>query len=351
MVQNYFKNLNKKILVEVIVAIAVVYLAWVVKEANAKKHWEFDNSDLIHEYNSALLVGSGQNPYSKILEGDLLINRKYATLFPLYYYLVNLVQIASDFRLEIFLDNFRTILFIAQIVAALYIYLFFRKENMKVVGLLAAAFFIFNRWSINVMSDAKQDFIAIAFLTVSLYYLKNKPVLAYLLYGFSLGVKHLGIFVLPIYLLPLFETKKITKDLLLRLSLIALPIVLPSIYFMLDNFKAFAYSMAFSFTRKTATTSTPSGYENLLILYDIGVKNNTVFFYILPRLPLVIFSLLNFFVLVTKRIRPSLYLLTSFFIFIAFNPVLFDQYLTWLTPILFVSFTDYLKPEKDAFFK
>jgi hypothetical protein len=331
---------SKTLFLEILIAILVIFVANTVRMSNYKQTWEFEKSDLFYEYSSGIETGAGYNPYKKILDGDLLINRKYATLFPLYYLFLFAVTIYSNFSFEKFLVNYRELLFGAQLVAALFIYLIFRRENKRIAGVTASLFFIFNRWSINVLSDGKQDFFALAFLMGSLYFFKSKRYLSFLLYGFSLGIKHLGIFIAPFYLLPVIQKKKIQKSDLYCYALLLIPTLLPSIYYIFDNAKSFIYSMAFSFTRKSATTSIPSGYEKLLILYDIGVKNNTVFFYIVPRLPLVISYLLSFASLFFKKITGSQYLLLTYFFFVSFNPVLFDQYITWITPFVLFPLID-----------
>jgi hypothetical protein len=94
--------------------------------------------------------------------------------------------------------------------------------------------------------------------------------------------------------------------------------------------------MLFSFTRESSKLNTEFGYQKLLVLYDIGVKNNNILYYLLPRLPLVLFTFLNTALLLTKKLPILLYPFTSLFIFIAFNPVLFSQYFTWIAPLIFL---------------
>jgi hypothetical protein len=107
------------------------------------------------------------------------------------------------------------------------------------------------------------------------------------------------------------------------------------------NIPAFFYSMLFSFTREPSKLNTEFGYQELLVLYGANVKNNGVFFYLLPRLPLVFFTLINTSLLLLKKIPPMLYCFTSLIIFIAFNPVLFAQYFTWISPLIFLEALDY----------
>lgn len=347
MISNMKITINKSRLVpnslKILLFVGLFYLVALVNGANQKAPWEYGTSDISYEYQAATELKSGVNPYERILSGDLLINRKYATLFPLYYYFLLLVASFSKYDFYSFLGNYRNILFVSEIVSAFFIYLMFKKRGLTAVGLLALSFFVLNRWTINSISDLKQDFIAISLLLASLYFFEAKPRLSYFLYGFSLGVKHLGIFIFPIYLTPfIFKSRKL-KDFLFDLLVMLIPILGPAIPFLLDKPKAFLFSMLFSFTRKPATTSITFGFDRLLVLYNVGVSNNKVFYYLLPRLPLLIFSLFNVYLLFAKKIQIYPYMLFSVFIFISFNPVLFDQYFIWLAPFTFLSVLDHIK--------
>ncbi len=329
------------IILEAALLILIFKLAMVVNMSNYKLVWEFDRADIKQEYLASVDITSGRNPYNKILDGDLLINRKYTTLFPLYYYFLALIIYYSNYVFEAFMGNYRLVLFFFEAISFLFIYLYFRRVNLKLLGILAASFFILNRWTIDLMADAKQDIVAIAFIVVSLYFFKTKIKLSYLLYGISLGIKHLGIFILPVYFTPIIYKTRSLKMFLLDLSLIISPILVPSIPFLLDNLKSFVFSIVFSITRKPATTSVPFGYDKVLVFYNVGVKNNKVIYYLVPRIPLVIFSSINLILLFLKKVPVNFYVSSSIFIFIAFNPVLFDQYLTWVTPFFFFAIADY----------
>ena len=217
------------------------------------------------------------------------------------------------------------------------------------LGFVAGAFLVLNRWSIASVSSSKQDFIAIAFIMASFYFFEKKPKVAYLLYGFSLGIKHLGIFFAPIYLLPLITGERKFKEFLSDLALIAIPILIPSIPFMIDDIKSFFMSIMFSFTRTPESdTGILYGYQKLLTLYNTQTYNNvSTFTLMLPRLPLVVFSLLNVFLFFTKRIGKFYYVLFAIVIFISFNPVYFDQYLLWMTPFVFYSIVDTFQTSKE----
>jgi len=276
----------------------------------------------------------GVNPYEKTLGGNLLENNKYATQFPLYYYFISLVSLPSGTRFDPFVANYRVIMQIFEYVAFIFLYLIFKQRNQKVFGILAASFFIFNRWTVLSISTLKQDMVAMTFLLAALYFFDKKIRSSYLLYGLSLGIKHLGIFVLPIFIMPIIYKKRTPKAFFIDISLLLAPIVLPAIYFLFDNFKAFYYSMLFSFTRKPASScgASPTGYEKLLVNYDTLGTGFAMFYLMLPRLPLAVFTLYNTVLFFVKKVKPATYLLLAYVIFAALNPVYFDQYITWIIP-------------------
>ncbi|MBW6442059.1 hypothetical protein K0B04_04130 [Patescibacteria group bacterium] len=342
------KNI-KDILLLSLEILAIILLFYVVKIVNKANYTPTNwgrKPDIYYEYQAAEDISKGVNPYNKVLEGNMVWNRKYATLFPLYYYFLLGIISFSKFVFIDFYHNYGKVLYLFQFVAFIFTYLQFRKHDRKILGFAAGAFLVLNRWTIASVSSSKQDLIAIALIMASFYFMDKKIRLAYLLYGFSLGIKHLGIFFSPIYLLPLITKERKIKEFITDILIMSLPILIPSIPFMLDNFRSFFLSIMFSFTRTPESdTGVLYGYQKLLTLYNPKTYNNvSTFTLLLPRLPLVLFSILNIFMLFTRRIGKYAYVLFAIIIFISFNPVYFDQYLLWLTPFVFYSIVDYFPP-------
>lgn len=336
------------LILEVVSILGLFYVVRLVNKANyTPTNWG-NKPDIHYEYLAAENISQGINPYNKVLEGNLVWNKKYATLFPLYYYFLLVIAWFSKFQFIDFYHNFGKVLYLFQFVAFIFTYLQFRENDKKMLGFLAGAFLVLNRWSIASVSSSKQDFIAIAILMASFYFLDRKVRLAYLLYGVSLGIKHLGIFFAPIYLLPLITKERKIKDFIIDISMIAIPIVVPSIPFIIDNAKSFFLSIIFSFTRAPESDNgVLYGYQRLLTLYNTqNYANLSTFTLLLPRLPLVLFSLLNVFMLFTKRIGRFSYVLFAIIIFISFNPVYFDQYLLWLCPFVIYPIVDTFQLQK-----
>jgi hypothetical protein len=352
-----FKRMPKKkkclLLVEIVAIIILFYFVRIVNKANySPTNWG-NKPDIYYEYYAAVDIGNGVNPYNKVLDGNMVWNKKYATLFPLYYYFLLGI---TTFSKSVFIDfyhNFGKVLYLSEFVSFLFIYLQFARYNKKLLGFAAGAFLVLNRWTIASISGSKQDFIAIAILLASFYFLEKRPRLAYLLYGFSLGIKHLGIFFSPIFLLPLILKKRKPKDFWIDILVMSLPILIPSLPFIFDNLKSFFLSIAFSFTRAPESDNgILYGYQKLLTLYNThNYDNLSTLTLLLPRLPLVLFSLLNIFMLFTRRVGNFTYVLFAIIIFISFNPVYFDQYLLWMAPFILYSGADYFGLEKEAYKK
>lgn len=339
----FFKLLTSKpvlIFFELLLVLSTIYVFSLVKKANWKAEWEFADSDLTHEFKAAMEVKKGINPYKRILGGDLLVNQKYATFMPLYYYTLIFVDSFSNNDYDRFLEIYRDMLSCAQVLTGLLFYIYFRGKKNRLMGFAAMLFFLFNRWTINILSDGKSDSLAMCALVASLFLYKSHFRLSFFLFGVSLGMKHIGIFLSPIYALPIIFRTRSVKEYLIDVLVFCIPTLLPALHFILNSPLSFFYSMLFNITRQHYTTSVSFGFEKLLVLYDVGVKNNSLLFYILPRLPLIILTGINVLLLFLKKTKISWYALASIFIFVAVNPVLIDQYMTWITPMLFISFLD-----------
>lgn len=332
---------HKFIFVEILVLILVINLAGYLNKSNRLDIWEFDGSDTQFEVLAARQINNGGNPYKEILDKDLLNNDKYATLLPLYYQYLGLLDRVAQGNFEEIMDIHRDVLFIAQIVGAIAIYLIFKREDKPFVGIVAGTFWIFNRWTLANVMYAKQDIIAIAAMLVSLYFFTNKKTwgyyLAALFFGISLGIKHIGVFISPIFLLPIVYKKLKFREILVYAFLLLIPTFLIGLPIILDSVLGFFYSIMFSFTRAPNHTGDGKYVYHSLVLYEVGVKNNNIIYYVLPRLPLVIFTFSSTILMLLKKIPIFAYCLIGVFVFVALNPTLLEQYFTWIAPLVFLT--------------
>jgi hypothetical protein len=331
---------NKQRVVEMLAIAAIFLITIIVNATNYVSPANLQQSDIHYEWSQAVELSKGINPYAQVLSGNLLQNNKYATLFPLYYYFLLGFAALTHCSFAGFAPLYWSALQIFEFVAFLFIYLPFRKY--KAVGLVGGAFFMLNRWTLLDVSMLKQDVISVALLLAALYFIDKKTRLAFFLYGLSLGIKHLGILILPIFLLPMLNSKRSALDRLLDAGALLAPILLPAIPFLLQNPKALVTSIFFSATRAGQTsvsTVSNTGFENLLVHYKLLSQTTpglNLILLLLPRLPVVLFICAAIILFITKKITQPQYILFTVISFLALNPVYFDQYFVWLIPFVMV---------------
>lgn len=307
-------------------------------------HKVTSGNDIGVEFKTAIGIAKGINPYSRITQYDLLVNKKFATLLPTYNsFLLGLAK-SADYSQTLYFNAFRSMIYIAQLISAAFIYALFRQKGYGLLGIIALSFYMLNRWVIDNIADLKQDSLAICFLLTSLYFMERRPKVGFFLYGLSVSIKQIGIFALPIFLLPLVDKKRDSRQFLRNAMFFLIPTFIPAISFMLHDFSGFVYSMVFSLTRAPATNaSIPFGYDKVLVLFNpTSYGFLTPFFYLLPRLILLLLLAGVYAQVFLRKIRSSFALFAVFFIFAAFNPVVYDQYMVWVMPFVFYSISDYL---------
>ena len=281
--------------------------------------------DIYYSYVEGGRILNGTNPYERILSGDMRENEKYATYFPLFYELSALSQ-------RMGLDEFgpwlsfwrRAFLLFNWGVACLLYYALARKHSQR-AGLFAAAFWLFNRWNLAVISIAHLDYLPIFFLCLSLILFPRHKLSSHLSLGISLGLKQVAIFIVPLYLVwaALSAGKSWLKETLKAGAWIAAIPFAASLPFLIWNAEGFIKSILFSVTRWGV-----SHFVSALSLDDWMEWQG-----IPARLPMF---LLFFLVYLLAYLKPGGRYAAAFLvmaIFIGFNSVLFIQYLLWIMPL------------------
>jgi len=347
---NYLKD-NKIVIIQTIILIGIFSIFVWVTSANYVKPIQLrDNDDISYEFDQANQILDGSNPYERVLKGNLLVNKKYATLFPLYYYFLATVSNFSNQIFKDFIKNYWYIIQAVHFLTAYLIFLYFRRENKGWLGLLAVAVFLLNRWTVNNTMVLKQDVISVMFLLLAVYILPKFPRLSFLTYGISIGIKHLSIFAFPIFVLYILKMKLKIKQVLILVAIFLIPIIIPSLPFLYSNPKAFFYSLMFSTTRAPISVGTTNftGFEKLLVNYNNLGSTFAAFYLLLPRLPLLVLIFSSVILVFTKKIKFMAYLPVVYLIFTGLNPVYFVQYSMWITPfILFPNLEDYVFKKTD----
>lgn len=320
----------------------VFFVAYIVFANNTYGLKALTNSDIHWEYEWSISVINNVNPYLKQNPQHMLTQEKVPGLLPLYFYVLGSLAKIADYSVVSFFDLLRVVIFFIHITLGVTIYLLVRSHG-KVVALLCMLVFMFNRWVLGSSFQLKQDSLACLLLLVSIHNLKNKKYLAFLLYGLATGIKHLTLLVFPIYLLYMAEPilvsikntrvsakvlKPISVSALLFLLFLA-PLVISAFPFVTKTPDKFAASLLYNLTREPEGENVRVGFDKLLILYNQD-QNNTQFYYMLPRLPFVLILLLVAYLYMSHKINVWVYCALTYTVFIGFNPVVFNQYYTWL---------------------
>lgn len=150
--------------------------------------------DIYYVWVEGRRIITGENPYARILAGDMRINDKYATYFPLSYLLSSFVQILGFSDFNTWLNIWRPTSFVFHVGIISLILRYFSKRKLWILGFVCSMIVLLSRWSIYVIRVHHLEFAAIFFLLLSLISWREKRITSLLMFSFSLGIKHIAIF-------------------------------------------------------------------------------------------------------------------------------------------------------------
>jgi len=302
--------------------------------------------DIYYQYTEAMKIKEGKDPYERILGQDLRLNRKYPTFLPSSYLL--LLALAAPFDYDFvaltFVVRCLTALFAS--LAAFVLLKIGREHRVPLLGLAAASLWLFNRWSVYNFAQARLDVLALSCAVFAVYFYRTEALFwPFLLMSISLGIKHLGVFVLPLFLFDSLRERRWGSLCRRMFILLSIPLAF-SLPFVLRNPSGFLYSLGFSFTRLPEGANIGYGWEVitnrffgflLTKLKLVGTFPGTILFYLSPRSPLFILSLLLLSFSYLERWGKYLMALVGMLLFLSLNPVLFNQYFIWVMPFILIS--------------
>lgn len=298
------------------------------------------NADSFFIFQDGLSIADGQNPYARILGGDMRTNEKYPTYFPLFY----LASAATQwFGLRLFTDwlAFWRVVFAAFDVAiALLLFAVPWRRGLRLFALFAALFWTWNRWTLFEILVAQIDFIPIFFLLVSMLLLERRTLLALVLFGTSLAAKQIGIFLLPLYLTWVWRRSPHSdrvRRTLIACGAIAVVPVLVSLPFLFWGAEAYARSILFSATRLPRSHFGAESFDATLGLVGLPAK--------LPMLGLMAIVYVHS---LWGRVTLPMAALLVMSVFVDFNSVLYTHYPCWIVPLLVLVACDHIAGSEPA---
>jgi uncharacterized membrane protein len=288
-------------------------------------------TDIYYIWRDGVRLAEGENPYAfdHAAESDERPT-KHPSYLPLFYLVVAGLHRLGLHDYATWMRVWWGMRFTAHFAIAVLLFLAGQHSGCLLLGLLGALFWSFDRWTLYTFRAGGLDQLALLFLLLSLQCLVRRRRLAFLLFGVSLAIKHVGLLVTPLYLLwtwqrfaggPEWARWRALGQAALWIALIPVLVSLP---FLLWDASAFTQSIVSSVTRPADSRAYGSAIGTVL-----GLRGGVA------RIPLLL--LLALIVLVAAHrqlIGRYMAVLLTFFAFTDFNPVLFPQYFVWIIPFI-----------------
>lgn len=268
---------------------------------------------------------AGENPYARVLSGDMRENRKYATYFPLFYLLSSATQGCGLQDYAQWLSFWRWVFMLFNLGVGLLLFRHFYRHGLVALAVFAFLFWTFNRWTLHVAEIAHIDFIPIFFLVASILAFPNSRQGSLVLLSLSLATKQIAVILVPLYLIWVWQSpgKRPVRNLVLAvLVIMSVPTVL-SLPFVVWNAKGFFKSMLFSLTRFPMDHFSAPSLDAHLGLVGIPAKG-----------PLLLLLGLVYLGALRRTIGMYTSMLAAMCVFIDFHSVLFRQYMCWVVPFI-----------------
>ena len=284
-----------------------------------------EENDIYYHWVEGGRLLAGENPYARVLAGDMRKNDKYATLFPLFYLLSAATRWAGLNDYDQWIAFWRAVLLAFNLGSITTFFLIFYRRGLIVGGFCVALLVLFNRYNLNATESASIDFIPLFFLTLSLVLLKRNIWIALLLLSLSLAFKHVAIILAPLYLIAIWQSLSRAQ---LRVTLLAavvigsIPLII-SLPFLAWNAEGFVKSLLFSATRDASSNNSIFAIDVALGLTGLAA-----------RVPLLAMLLLCYWLLIKRQVALYTSALLAMAVFILFNSVFFSHYMNWFVPLI-----------------
>lgn len=306
---------------------------------------ELKQEDIYFVWLEGKRIALGENPYARILLSEnLRINEKYPTYFPVAYILIALFYKLGFREFGNWLTVWQPLSWLFHVGIVALIFQAFKRKNAWLLGAVAVGILLFGRWSLYIIRVHHLEFAAIFFLIYSLIVLSKQTKLSLILYSLSLGIKHIAIFLLPLYLIYLWMEAADQRDRLKNVGIGCLLILsvplLTSLPFIILNAEAFFKSILFSATRYGAL---PVGG-----VPSIDLLMNEVFPWVVgfrAKLLMLLLMGVTYLSFWRERVPMSIASTITMMIFLYFNSVLFWQYFIWPLTLLLLAFSDVIGDE------
>jgi hypothetical protein len=316
-----FTSLNSKRVALAVLAVMILVVGWTHYFLIMRSSISEDN-DIYYDFLEAKKITVGENPYERILSGDMRSNDKYATYFPLFYLLsAGIIKLGFQ-EFQQFVAFWRLGFLFCNIGAGVVLFYLLWPRRGLLLAVFGVLFWFFGRWNLRLTTTGNIDYLAIFFLLLAFWLLPRHRVWAFVVLGLSLGIKQLDVILVPLFLILVWqsESQHRARALLVAIAALASTLVITSAPFFAAGPEAFLKSMIFEGVRN------PSRNSDAALGVYLGWSGSV------SRLPVIILMALVYALFWRRKIGFYTAGLLAMITFITTNPVLFSQYFVWLTP-------------------
>jgi len=304
--------------------------------------WSYESprqEDIYFIYLDGVRLSEGSNPYERVLSGEMQVNDKYSTYLPGFYYLSSGVQRLGLRVFADWLSFWRVIFLVANLSIATLLFVIPGRQCLTALAVFAALFWLFNRWTLHVSRTADIDFLPLFFMLLSLYLYRRNAAASFLILGLSLGIKQVGIFLVPVYLIWAWRDSphpERIKRVAAAVVLIGIIPLLISIPFLAWNWEGFLRSILFSATRDAAAAFAVFSLDVVLGLRGIPA-----------RLPMLVMLSVVYWLTWKRSIDHYMPAFLIMAVFVFFNSVFFTSYMIWAAALIPLVAYEYILVVKD----
>jgi uncharacterized membrane protein len=159
----------------------------------------YSHNDIAYIWEEGQRIYHHENPYSRIHGGNLQVNEKYPTSLPGIYLVIAGVRLLGIETFDGWLRFWIATNVVCHFGVGLILYWILARQARIALGMFAFGFWCFSRWALLVVWVGQVDNVAILVLVMSLLTLRSRPNMGYLLLGISLSLKHMALFLIPLY--------------------------------------------------------------------------------------------------------------------------------------------------------
>jgi len=286
-----------------------------------------EQQDIYSVYLEGQNLLNGVNPYTRITSLEASGSKAMLpTYLPIMYYGSWATQRLGFQDFSLWLDVWQGIfLFFNLAVAYSLFHTGYFVYGSRMLGIFASLLWLFNRWTLYVTTVFQFDFIPVFFLVISLGLLPRNRLASYLLFGLSLAIKHIAIFLIPVYLIWAWRSKDEGRLRQLVIGALAIGTIpfFASLPFIALSPVGFFSSLWVSVARLPGTHMGALSLDALLGW--VGT---------IARLPMLGLMLLIYWIAWRSRLSYYATALLVMLVFLDFNSVLFNQYMAWITPLI-----------------